>query len=372
MTQRFHIAVITVAAFTFGVNAAPSFRIHSLETLSKAVKINLPEHIGENADNDTTWSFAGKQLRVRTNAYGDVSHIGYKLFDSNWARNYEAQPLLDFIERYALEQDVDIEKVDKAEEASKKHVTFVKGNASMLRLRTPDMPITIQEKERRGYSVIWGKGNQTISMMIPADYQLITGANAIELENIFERDVRRLAPVLIDNTLPDSWENGSISHSDTLIIASNGTYLSDMIRSDLYLHEVSGKNHILVDTSKPRQSVNNILLTGHFNKEIPIELTIDKYGYIKTNIQISLQQFIIYCRQENCKLYLGIKSYTEQAITATLFAVNSKMAYNHMISLSFPLSILYEGKGKIKGTLYAYTPLQNITEKFFINNINQN
>lgn len=372
MTLRFHIAMITTIAFTLSVNAAPSFRTHCLETLSKAIKIDLPNRMGKNVDNDSTWSFAGKQLRVRTNAYSDVSHIGYKLFDSRWAGNNEAQPLLDFIERYALEQDAHIEKKDKVEEASKKRVIFVEGNASMLRQRTPEMPITINEKERRGYSVEWKNGNLKISMIIPADYQLITGANVIELENIFERDVCRLNPTLIADTLPDSWKNSSISRSDSLIIASNGNYLSDMIRSDLYLRETSGKRSIVLDTSKPLQSVNNILLTGHFDKEIPLELTIDKYGYVKTNIKISLQQFIIYCQQENCKLYLGIKTHTDETITATLFAVNSKMAYNHMISLNFPLSLLSKGKGKIKGTLYAYTPLQNITEKFFINNINQN
>lgn len=372
MTIGFHIAMITMTAFTLSVNAASSFHTQCLESLSKAVKIDLPEHIGANVDNDSTWSFAGKQLRIRTNAYGDVSHIGYKLFDSRWARDYEAQPLLNFIERYALEQDVPDKKMDKAEEASKKYVTFIEGNASMLRLRTPEMPITINEKERRGYSVEWKNGNQTVSMIIPADYQLITGANAIELENIFERDIRRITSTLIADTLPDSWKNSSISRSDNLIIASNGNYLSDMIRSDLYLHKASGKNSILLDKSKPLQSVINILLTGHFDKEIPLELTIDKYGYLKTNIEISLQQFILYCQQENCKLYLGIKTHTDETITATLFAVNNKMAYNHMISLNFPLSILHKGKGKIKGTLYAYTPLQNITEKFFINNINQN
>ncbi|MBC8602690.1 hypothetical protein H8784_13310 [Parabacteroides acidifaciens] len=363
--------MITMTAFTLGVDAATSFRTHCLEALSKAVKIDLPERIDKNIDNDSTWSFAGKQLRVRTNAYGDVSHIGYKLFDSHWIKDYEALPLLDFIERYALEQDVHIENVDKTEEASRKNVTFIEGNASMLRLRTPDIPFTINEKERREYSVKWGKGGNKVCMIIPADYQLITGTNAIELENIFERDVRRLSSVLIADTLPNGWNDSEISRSDSLVIASNGYYLSQMIRSDLYMYEVSGKSHISLDTSKPLQSVNNILLTGCCNKEIPVELTIDKYGYIKTDIEISWQQFMLYCQQENCKFYLGIKSFTEETITATLFAVNYKMAYNHMISLKFPLSILYKGEGKMKGTLYAYTPLHNISEQFFFNNLNQ-
>lgn len=372
MTLRLHI-MITAAAFALNANAVRRFVPQCMETLSKAVNINLSQCMGENIDNDSTWSFSGKQLRVRTNVYGDISHIGYKLFDSRWAKDFEAQPLLDFIERYALEQDIFVREKDKVEETSKRRIVFIEGNASMLRLRTPEMPITINEKERREYSVEWGNGKQKVSMIIPADYQLFTGANAIELENIFERDVCRLTSTLIADTLPSNWKYSNISRSDNLIIASNGNYLSDMIRSDLYLEKApEGKLVLLINESKPLQSVSNILLTGHSDKELPLELTIDKYGYRKTNIEITLQQFIIYCQQENCKLYLGIKTHTNETITATLFAVNSKMAYNHMISLTFPLSILHKGEGKIKGKLYAYTPLQNITEKFFINNINQN
>ena len=127
MSLRFHIAwiMMTAAAFTFKVDAAPSFYTRCLETLSKALKLNLPDRMEADVDNDSTWHYAGKPLRVRTNAYGDVSHIGYKLFDSQWAVAHDARPLLDFLERYALEQDVRREGVDKAEEASRKRVTFI-------------------------------------------------------------------------------------------------------------------------------------------------------------------------------------------------------------------------------------------------------
>lgn len=48
------------------------------------------------------------------------------------------------------------------------------------------------------------------------------------------------------------------------------------------------------------------------------------------------------------------------------------MAYSHTISLEFPFGILRGAQEKIKGRIYVYTPLQNITEKFFINDIKQN
>lgn len=363
----FFILIGTWTTFTINVSAATSFHTRCLENLAKAIKIELPDSIGENVDNDSTWHFAGKQLRVRTNGYSDVSHIGYKLFDSHLIKDYNMQLLLDFIERYALTQDV-MEEVDKLEAANKEHITFLEGNVSLLN-RNPELPFTIHEKERRGYVVEWGSGKDKVCMQIPADYQLIVGADAVELENLFERDIQRIEPLLLPDTLPQAWKNSHISSTDTLLIASNGSYLTDMIRSDVYLHRVAGNVHILVDTLKPLQSVNNILLTGYFEQAIPLDLTIDKYGYTKTHLETTLQQLLFYCLQEHCQFYLGKKTYTEEMLTATLFAVNHKMAYNHMLSIQFPLSILHGKGGKMKGILYVYTPLQNITEKFFIHDI---
>lgn len=371
MILRSVILIITMGAFVSQANAAPSFHTQRLETLAKAIKLALPGRLGNNVDNDSTWNYAGKALRIRTNSYGDVSHIGYHLFDSRWAAGYDAQALLDYIERYALEQDVLKPQTDPTEEASRQRIIFMEGNATMVRQLTPQTPVTIQEKERRGYTVEWTNDRQKVCMLIPADYQLFAGANAIELEDIFERDICRIPSILMADSLPDEWNNCTLSHSDDILIASNGSYLSEQIRSDLYLQKEADRNRLIVDRERPLQSVNNILLTGYFDREIPLELTVDKYGYLKSNLKITLQQFICYCRREKCKLYIGIKNRTDDQISTTLFALNTQMAYNHTISLDFPLSILWDGTGVIKGTLYVYTPLQNITEKFFISNIKQ-
>ena len=369
MTPLRSLILITMATFALQANAAPSFRTQRLAALAKAIKLDLPEQLGINIDNDSTWNFARRTLRVRTNSWGDVSHVGYHLFDSRWAARYEAQPLLDYIERYALEQDAPKPKMDAAEEVSRQRISFVEGDVSMIRLITPQTDISIREQERRGYTVEWSVGQRKAQMLVPADYQLFTGANAIELEEIFERDICRIPITMVADTLPDEWRNATISQSDRMLIASNGSYLTSQIRSDLYLQKQGEESHLIIDVEKPLQSVNNILLTGHFNQEIPLDLTVDKYGYLKSKLQLTLQQFIDYCHREKCRLYIGIKTRTDDRITTTLFALNTQMAYNHTISLDFPLSILQDGTGVIKGTLYAYTPLQNITEKFFNNHI---
>lgn len=377
MIRRAVILIGAAVAFTLSVDAAPRFRTRCLETLAKAMKMEFPSELGVNADNDSTWRFKGRNLRVRTNHYGDISHIGYKLFDSNWARQYESRALLDFIERYALEQDVPVEGMDKAEYSSRKNITFLQGNASLLKHLSSDQPLLIKEKERRFYHVEWGeKDSLKVRMHIPADYQVIVGANAIELEEIFERDLKRTSQALFPDSLPESWADGTCSYSEQFCIVSNGCYLSEQIRSDLYLCKASEKEResrrkyvMRMDKAKPFQTITNMLLTGYADRKIPLRLTIDKYGYSTATLDTFLQQVLRYFFQEGCRPYLGVKTYDRNTMTATLFALNSKMGYNHMLSMEVPLSILSEGRGEIKGKVYLYTPLQNITEKFFTNDI---
>ncbi len=365
MIIRIFILIIFSSAFVFKANAEPLYMVKCLQDLALAIKLDFPDNMETNREYDSEWEYKGKPLRVRTNSLGDISHIGYKLFDSDFANGFYARPLLDFIERYALEVEADILGEDKSEKESRRNVKFLEGNANMLSNLTPEVSVFINEQERRSFSVEWEANGNKVSMIIPASYQTLIGANAVELEQVLRRDVARLPRQLLPNELPDDWKDRKLSVSGDLAIVDYGNYLSDNIRSEIYIERKGDKNVIVIDLSKPVQSVKNILLTGYFNKLIELDLKLDMYGYKKSNLMISLQQMIEYFRNEGCKLYIGIKSYNEKTVEATLFAVNMSMAYNHTMSVSFPLSLIKDGKGVIKGTLYAYTPLQNITEKFF-------
>lgn len=369
MIRKFRLALFAMSVVVSCLDAATPFHSRCLERIAAALHISFPNGMGKDMDNDSTWHYGGKPLRVRTNLLGDISHIGYKLFDSRFAAGYASRPLLDFLERYALEQDISFEGVDKAEEAVRKRMTFLEGDPSLIGERLPEMDCTIHETVRRSYTVEWGEGNRKVKVLVPADYQLFTGMNAIELEAAFERDVKRMVPIPADSLLSEVLRTGNRFRADSLVMVSNGNYLSDQIRSDLYLYEKAGGETLVLDAARPLQSVNNLLLTGYAAGEVQLELTIDKYGYQKSEIQISWQQLLAYFRMEKCQLYIGFKERCSGGIAATLFAVNPGMAYNHMVSIEFPLDILAGTGHLMKGKIYVYTPLQNITEKFFINNV---
>ena len=365
MIPRIGTLVLILVAFTSRVSATPLFSVECLKRISEVIKLDIPDDLGPNAENDSTWTFEGKSLRVCTNSLGDVSHIGYRLFDEAYVANSEHKPLLHFIERYVLENQLHIKYGYKHVDEYQFHVRFLKGDLDVLGSMNINQRLKITETERRGFLLECREGDKVVSMIIPANYQLLKGTNAKELEEVFERDVCRMKNKIIDDSLPEQWADANVYRADSLLMVSTGYYLSDMISSNLYLHEVDGQYRILIDKNKTLRSITNILLTGCADKSLPILLTVDKYGYAKSHLKLSFQQLISYFHMEGCSLYLGVKTSTKEKVTATLFALNKRMAYNHMVSLTFPVSLLTEGKGNIQGTLYAYTPLQNISEDFF-------
>lgn len=367
--------------------ANPSFYTQRLQSIVQLTGIQISDTLKPEKEYTGMWTFKQRPLRVRTNTFGDISHIGYCLFDKQVYESYAHKAVLDFAERYALELTLDIDKDLRKKLQIIDKVTCVEGTLSMLAKVSPSTPVTIDQRERRMFRIKWKLDSKTqLTLSFPADYQLITGANAIELEKIFERDLQRVIPMRQDDMFVD-WEESTVEPlsqyktelqnsgsknaltsltSKGLFVANKGNYLNDEIRSDIILKQKDGKLTLYLNPGDPQISIKNLLLTGISHSVVPMNLTIDCYGYKKKKImKVSLQQFIGMCNIEGCKKYVGIKSQTDNEITAVLVALNSAMAYNHILSVKVPLRVLQEENVPISGTLYTYIPLQNITESFF-------
>lgn len=375
MTKRLCVTVIFISAFTLVVNAGVTFRTRCLEQLARAMHLELPGKLGPDVNNDSTWTFKGKPLRVCTNSLGDISHIGYKLFNTGWAASYRPAELLYFIERMALEEDVQVPGVNRAEREARRNVMFGAGHAGILKHFSPDDATGIESRGKKGFVVRMQqvqregqKKQQRVEMAIRTDYQVLSGANAIELENIVERDLPRMSaePVTAEQVLSD-WKKASFSHAEGYSIASKGTFLSNQIRASLYLQGKGSQQCLVMDSKMPLQSLHNLLLTGCSPRPIPLQLTLNKYGYRQHHLKVTLQQFVRYCQAEGCILYLGIKDKDAQTVSCTLWAVNHTLAYSHMLILKVPVNLIAGTPGMLTGTLYTYTPLQSMTDKFFNN-----
>lgn len=364
------IAVILVMALACEAYASPVFYTKLLAQMVRATALNLPDSISPEINDDTTWYYKGKPLRIKTNKESQVVHVGYKLFDQKIVDANGYQVFFDFLERYLLELDLQLDDKDPMIRMDIDKVVCSTGNANLFWKVTPNTSFTLEVIEKRMYRIKWTIGTELLSLTVPADCQLLLGANAIELEEIFERNLMNCKAFSYD-ILADEWLEGEFSQAGEFYIVNQGEYLSHQIRSDIYLKEQNGKRKLVCDLSNPQQTIRNIMLTGRYVSDIPLELTMNRYGYKATQSFVTLQQFVSYCLSEGCRLYFGVKERTSERLKGTLFALNLPLAYNHMLSIDFPLSVLEEGKGTVKGILYAYIPLQNVTEKFFIQDLSK-
>lgn len=354
--------------FAATLQGVAELRYHSelLQRMAKATALSLPDSLGVMTDNDSTWQYKGRQLRVRTNALGDVSHIGYKIFHNQIVALYENQALFDFLERYFLELDLHLDGKTTQQRMDVDRVVVKEGSVSMMtRVKETD-PLSINYTPRRLYTVTWQVGGKPLTLSFPTDCQLMMGCNAIELENIFSRDVQRMPQCVDMGEALAPWAQVHEESSDQLKQKNYGSYLSQLIGSRIYLrmHDLQWQPDI--NPHSPVRSVCTLMLTGYSPQQLPLDLVIDRYGYRHEKLHVTLQQLLAYFRSEDSRVYIGIKEKTNNQLTGTLFVLNEKLGYNHVIPFTFPLSLLSgDISAPLTAKVYAYIPLQNVTEKFF-------
>lgn len=354
--------------FAATLQGVAELRYHSelLQRMAKATALSLPDSLGVMTDNDSTWQYKGRQLRVRTNALGDVSHIGYKIFHNQIVALYENQALFDFLERYFLELDLHLDGKTTQQRMDVDRVVVKEGSVSMMtRVKETD-PLSINYTPRRLYTVTWQVGGKPLTLSFPTDCQLMMGCNAIELENIFSRDVQRMPQCVDMGEALAPWAQVHEESSDQLKQKNYGSYLSHLIGSRIYLRMHDSQWQPDINPHSPVRSVCTLMLTGYSPQQLPLDLVIDRYGYRHEKLHVTLQQLLAYFRSEDSRVYIGIKEKTNNQLTGTLFVLNEKLGYNHVIPFTFPLSLLSgDISAPLTAKVYAYIPLQNVTEKFF-------
>ena len=115
---------------------ANTFRTTLLERMAMAIGI-VSSELPANSDMDSVAVVKNKPIHVRTNAWGDVVHIGYSMFNSELVAHYHNPYIFDFIERYLLELDLGLDKRDIETRMRIDCVTMVKGRLWQLRSVTP-------------------------------------------------------------------------------------------------------------------------------------------------------------------------------------------------------------------------------------------
>ena len=287
---------------------------------------------------------ANKPIVVRV-SNGMVSHIGIRLF-SDEMRSLEKSPILDFLERYFLQLSYPPKSVSAANMVRDDQFRFLQGSLASVSDLEPSDGFSYSFDQNQ-YVAVWTRnGSALLEVSFPVEYELISGENKIEAENNIMADIQKTA---ITKDIVD--EKSSLS----------GFYLVPDLSSRLYFD----KGQLIVNGLLQEQSAANLMLTTAVDGDYRLAMTQVSYGFKKTTADVSLGQWISFCKNSGCQLYFGIDHVGQDgSVNGIVLAVNQTENYNHVLTVRVPMSIYDQRKGTIEAWLYPYIPTHNVRDMF--------
>lgn len=289
----------------------------------------------------------------RVNSYGEVEHIGLKLFSSE-LRGMKSSPTYDFLERQLLELNI-YSGEEKSRLAMQYSFTFTIGSETTALSIDSTCQYTEDELEYHRYRATWAKNDKEILQVVfPKNWQLMSGCDMPELEASFERRLMRhhmadLSPLPVKG----SW-----------IVTpqmSSKLYLADGKERRTDKHSRS----YVCSSRQITHSVRNLMLADDMEHEVQMEVHLVRYGFATDTLRLPLKKFLNYCRkEEGCSPYFGIKSRTADSTEGLLLLANPQGGFMHMLSVTIDDQVIAERKGVVQGKLYPYIPIYNVRKEY--------
>ena len=352
--HRFRAVVVVILLLCTEVVMAVTFRSQELKALAGRAGISTT---GLTEGYNYT-QVGGRKVYVRVSD-GRVDNIGYVIF-SDLLRNDGRQRVLnDFLERYFLLLNY------PPADHSVKHMLrddrfkFVYGTMATVATLHPGDGFGYSTDDKI-YVATWTRGGQELlTVTFPMEYQLLMGVSKSEAEDGFEYELTRQQRTEWQLAEPDVAAL-TPSPQPFYYTCEGGWYLRKGISANTYYCRKSGQRYQLVnDVSHPAETAANMMLSGALAGDYRLDVTQVLYGFKNKQFSVPLRQWIAMCESTGCTLYFGIESVDHEAVCASVFAVNEQEYYNHVMSVTIPLSVIDNRQGTIKARLHTYVPMHN-------------
>ena len=285
-----------------------------------------------------------------------VRHVGLALF-SEEVKDKSNRLVLEFAERYFLQLEHPAPHATVAMMLRSDGVSFPKGNWHDIRKINSDTPFKLDYHLMR-YTLSWQTKGATLSFSFPGKYQLIRGENLPEAEGHLVEDIKKTMCSSHPNVRNEELRP---STSQGFFIRRGGWFYAETINATTYYRRK--KDGLLIPVIDPdllEESVANIMLCPNAAESFSFDVTMHGYGYKDSRFSIPVHQWIDFCIQEGCDLYCGIEKVSTSDVRATVLAVNQQLNFNHLLTVSVPISAIENARGVVKAELNAFIPTHNI------------
>lgn len=327
----------------------------SLENIAN--KLELGRKIPQGKDTTLYIPFRNRKIVVRTNT-NRVNHIGLYLFDEVHRQSFDSQ-ICDFIERYVLEALINLPDDKPIKKKLKEdNISFSKGNIEYLTYldsNNQEISLTIDYQQKFIlFSVLQNK-NLRCQMVIPKNYELISGKSIIESERDLFSDMGAQCEVKQINTNELSFKCIELP---TILVTNSTYFLTDQLSNSLYFNKKD--TSLLFDPFlNYRQSIANIMLLGHSNN-YQLDIKYHVYGNKTISHKQSLNCWIALASGQGCTPYWGIIESNPEKIKGAYYWYNQTIGYAHIMTVEFPVKKLTQKNAELKTVLYPYVRITNI------------
>lgn len=304
---------------------------------------------------------------------GQVRHIGYRLFPDT-VRTTSTLPVFDFLERFALEQDLPVEQPNAIE---REKIVF-KGikPASLPSLYGRQLPFSVSTEEFKTYHVVWTPDSgEAIEAVVPILFNLLNGTELPENE-------RRLLEDLTGAGGIDSMEIAKVYTVDkdnleatkklNCYVLRGGRFFTEYLNADRYYENnpdsLSSAFRILDNEAYPVESISNMLTGLDIPNDIEVQLKMIAYPMDKKVFTLPLRQLVAYFLSQGCEIYTGLTKLDDKSdkprADYVIIGRNDRRGYCHSVKMSVPLDVLKEKTGTATGKITPYIPLPKILNMF--------
>lgn len=342
---------------------ATTFDTPLLERMAGYLSLNHLDTIPVGITN--TYKYRGHPLTIRKNQWGEIEHIGLLLFPQGY-RELQPLPIYDFIERDLLARLTTPQETEDAFRQKWARVHFNVGNAeTALRIDTTTL-FNSEYIDLKAYRASWETaGRKILEISFTMNYQMLIGCDALELEDRFARHLVRYQSQNLTSTLSSELPNKGTEYTFT-----NSYYMSPMVRNDIYYTRDNEREpwKLVNDTTRATKSISNLMVATDCDNEIPLEITLDKYGYEVDSLFTDYRTWQQFCIKEGCTPYYGLKGKSNGIYKSSVFMINKIGGYVHLLSIDIPENVLKDKKNvKATARMYAYIPLYNVKAKLLHN-----
>lgn len=356
------IILMVVATCCIGMRAT-SFDTQRLERLAGYLSLQKLDTLPVGVTN--TYYYKQHPLTIRKNQWGEIEHIGLLLFPQA-LRQLQPMPIYDFLERYLLARVATPSRSEDGIKMQWDKVHFNIGSAATALKLDTTAAFSNEYIDLHAYRVSWTfEDKKMLEISFDMNYQLMMGCDAVELEHRFIRHLNRFQPHAININ-----KSRQLPIEGTEYTLADSYYMSPMVRNDIYYTRKSKKKTwtLVNDAARAIKTINNWMVATDSENELPLEVTVDKYGYEIDSLHTSYRVWQQLCMEEGCQPYYGLKNKKDGVYAGTVFMVNRKGGYVHLLSINIPETIFKEKK-TVQSTarMYAYIPLFNVNAQLLHN-----